>query len=250
LSSERVIFQSPALSGKTALAKVLFSEILRTGETVPLLLNGQEITSTAETRVEAMFWKTFGQEYSPEMLEAFRQLDKSKRVLLIDDWHKAGINPEGRKTFLEIAGRYFRRIFLFADDFFQLQELIEKSPTTMLEFDHATVEQFRHALRGRIIDRWVTLGQEHTADNGKMAREIEEKENLVRSLIGKNVLPSLPFVILCILEADQEGKAQSAEAGWLSLRGPRNNGLERHKGTQSTTREEVRFSSAARLPHV
>jgi hypothetical protein len=131
-----------------------------------------------------------------------------------------------------------------------LQELIEKSPTTMLEFDHATVEQFRHALRGRIIDRWVTLGQEHTADNGKMAREIEEKENLVRSLIGKNVLPSLPFVILCILEADQEGKAQSAEAGWLSLRGPRNNGLERHKRTQSTTREEVRFSSAARLPHV
>src|SRR5439155_9410353 len=101
----------------------------------------------------------------------------------------------------------------FVKDFFQIQELIEKTPSTILEFDHATVQQLRHKLRGRIIDRWITLGQEHTGDAKKLTREIEEKENLVRSLIGKNILPSLPFVVLCILQADDEGKAQSAEAG-------------------------------------
>lgn len=213
LNCDRIIFQSPALGGKTSLAKILFSEILSTAEIVPLLLDGREITTATEARAESMFWKKFSEQYSSKTLERFQQWEKGKRALLVDNWHRTELNPEGRKAFLEVAGRHFGRILLFADDFFQLQELIEKAPSTMLEFDHATIEQFRHTLRGRIIDRWVSLGQEHTGDVKKISREIEEKENLVRSLIGKNVLPSLPFVILCILEADQEGKAQSGDAG-------------------------------------
>lgn len=213
LESERVVFQASALSGKTSLCKVLFSDFVNRSDQVPLLLSGHGVDSADEARSEKLFWRLFEEQYNPSMLDAFRQLEKARRTLFIDDWHKTALNPDGRQLFLETAGRYFGRILLFADEFFPLQELLEGSAKTILEFEHATVEQFRHALRGKIIDRWVTLGQEHTGDKGKMAREIEEKENLVRSLIGKNILPSLPFVVLCILEAEQEDKAQSSEAG-------------------------------------
>jgi hypothetical protein len=213
LSAQRVIFQASSLGGKTSLAKMLVWEMLRTSGTVPLLVNGREIHETSDTKLERYFWKKFSFQYNNSMLDAFLQTEKEKRVLIVDDWHRAGLNSEGRGAFLEVADQCFGKIFLFVDDFFPLQELIEGSATTLLEFEHASIEQFRHALRGRIIDRWVTLGQEHTAEGAKISREIEEKENLVRGLIGKNILPSRPFVVLCILEADQEGKAQSSEAG-------------------------------------
>src|SRR5439155_13810897 len=87
--ADRVVFQSAALGGKTALAKILFSEMLGTAELLPLLLNGDHIKNSTERKVTTLSRKKFEEEYSPSMLEAFRQTEKDKRTLLVDDWHKA-----------------------------------------------------------------------------------------------------------------------------------------------------------------
>jgi len=147
------------------------------------------------------------------MLESFRQLERPKKALIIDDWHEARLNPDGRRNYLEIAGRYFGKILLFTDELFQIQEMVNNSPDTLLAFDYASAMEFGHALRGELIDRWVSLGREHVASMRDLAREIEETENLVRDLIGKKTLPSVPFIVVCILQADQEDKAEAPEAG-------------------------------------
>ena len=110
----------------------------------------------------------------------FSSSERIKRTLLIDNWSRAALSAEGRKTFLEVCGQHFGKILLFADELFEIQELIDQSTSTTLEIDHASVQQIGHKQRGHIIDRWVTLGREHTGDEKKITREIEEKERLIR----------------------------------------------------------------------
>lgn len=209
----KAIFQAPSFAGKTSLAKTLFTEILRTGEQVPLLLKGNSIDSSNEQNITSILEKAFRHEYGSEMMEEFNQLLLGEKTLIIDDWHRSRLNPDGRTAFLEIAGHNFGRVLLFTDELYQVRELVSKSASTILDYDHVTIREFRSSQRGRLIDKWLTMGREHTADQRKLNRQIEEKERLVQSLIGKNTLPSLPFILLCILQADDEGKADSAEAG-------------------------------------
>ncbi len=212
--ASRVVFQGSGLSGKTSLAKMLVWESFRRGGgVVPILLDGRQLTSPGEQKVLSDIWRAFSEEYSREMLAEFQQLVKQDRVLVIDDWHKAALNHEGRREFLQIVGSRFGRVILFIDELFEIKELISNPADTILEFDHAMLREFGHRLRGRLIDRWVTLGREYTGDSRKMSREIEHKERLIRSVIGKNTLPSHPFIVLSLLQAEEEHKAEAAEAG-------------------------------------
>lgn len=211
--ANRIVFQASAFGGKTALARQLFWEIFRRGGGIPLLLNGCRITSAEEAKVLNEVWRTFSSEYDPKMLDEFRQLPKVERILIIDDWDKTELNSEGRTVFLKVATQHFEKVFLFTSDVFQIHELIERSTETVLDFDQATVMEFGHTLRGKLIDKWVTLGREYTGDLREMNREIEEKERLIQNMIGKNTLPSLPYIILSLLQADEVDKAEAAEAG-------------------------------------
>jgi hypothetical protein len=212
-TAKRILFQAPGLGGKTALAHMLVWELFRRGNGIPLLLKGPSIRSAEEAALLTDLWHAFSLEYDPRMLDAFRQLPRTERILIIDDWHKTDLNPDGRSAFLNLAGQHFERIFLFTGELFQIQQLMDKSTDIMVDFDRAMVSEWGHALRGSLIDRWVNLGREHTGSAREINRTIEEKERLIQDMIGKNTLPSLPFIVLALLQADEIDKAESAEAG-------------------------------------
>lgn len=211
LSAKRVVFQSGGMGGKTALAKVLCEDLLRAG-LIPVYLNGFKVAAAPEDKVVSSFWRLFQDQYEGDLLEEFQQSVTTRGVLLIDDWNSVGMNSDGRKIFLNIASQYFSKILLFVDEMFQIQELLEGSPETLLTYDSATIKEFGHELRGQLIDKWLKLGREHTVSAGALSREIEETESIIISVVGKSTLPSLPFIILGVLEANEDGKAES-EAG-------------------------------------
>jgi hypothetical protein len=210
--SRRIIFQASGAGGKSSLAKMIFWEFHRRAVVIPLLLSGYLITSSSEDNILDLLWKTFGEEYNKTMLDEFRQLSAENRVLIVDDWHKAKLNAAGRRLFLDLASKFFERIFLFTDELYQIHEIVS-NPETLLGFDNASLTVFGHALRGRLIDKWVTLGREYTSETKQINREIEDKERLLDSVMGKNTLPRVPFIILSLLEAVEAEKAESPEAG-------------------------------------
>ena len=185
----------------------------RGGGAVPILLRGSQATGTSETGIVSDFWKTFTHQYSQRMLEEFKQLSKEDRILVVDDWHRSGLNSEGRREYLALASKYFDKIFLFTDELFQIHERLSGSPDSILEFDHATIRAIGHELRGHLIDKWVKMGRAETGNTREMNREIEVKERLLRSVMSKNTLPSRPFFVVCLLQADEQEKAEAAEAG-------------------------------------
>ena len=83
-------------------------------------------------------------------------------------------------------------------------------------FDYFTLKEMSYVARGQLIDRW--LGFEIARDSDEFSRRVEETERLVRTVIGKSTLPSLPFVVLSILQAaqrEQEFLPENGSFGYL-----------------------------------
>jgi len=211
--TQRIVLQGASSSGKTSLAKILFEDILNEGTCVPLLLDGNKIKSADEQKVLNSFLREFDREYTAAAGERYRQLKREERVLIIDNWHETTLNAEGRVSYLHIVDNYFGKVILLTDELYQIQELADKSTKTLLEFQYATIQELGYVARGELIDRWMKFGREHIIKSDELAREIEETENFVQSVLGKNTLPSLPFIVLCILQVQQDEKPESPEAG-------------------------------------
>ena len=103
-ANSRMLFQAGGFGGKTTLAKVLFLDIISNLGVIPIFLDGKNIRTSVERRVVNSFWKAFEDQYSAPSLEGFRQLEKNKRALIIDDWDMGHLNVDGRRAYLNIAG--------------------------------------------------------------------------------------------------------------------------------------------------
>ncbi len=211
--TSKILFQGAASHGRAALAKVLFRQLYNNHFVLPLLLDAKGLKIASDKKVTNHLWNLAEAQYGTSSSESYRTLKADQRVLIIDDWHQSLLNGEGRRAFLEVASQYFGKIVLFTDDLYQVQEIADKSTEVMIEFEHVVIQQLSHFQRGRLVDKWLMLGREHTATPLSLARETEETEKYLQSVIGKNTLPSLPFIILCILQVKQEEKPESPEAG-------------------------------------
>jgi len=215
-TADHVVFEGEGQSGRTALARITFSDLLNGLGYVPVFLDGRGLRPVTETafvrRIAAAVQDQYG---AADLVERFGLLDKAKRVLIVDDWHKAVLNAQARADFLALANKYFKKVFLFSDAIFDVQEFATraKDQTAILHFEHATIQQFGYKARGTLIEKWLTLGREHSHDVEQLIREIDEIENTVTTLLGKNTLPKFPFIVLSVLQAHQEKKTARAEAG-------------------------------------
>lgn len=217
-NAAKCLIQGTALSGKTALAKTIAKRWLLEHQFYPLLVDGRDIKRADEAYLERFVTAAASESYGPENIEPFRQLAAQSKALLVDDWDKTLLSPEEQTTFLARAGTRFGKLFLFVQGFSYISHLLSRLQKTdpILEFDYVGLRDMSFSARGTLIDRWLAL--EFSPGSPEFSRKVEEKERLVKTVIGKNTLPSLPFVVLAILEASQrDGEAlqENGSFGYL-----------------------------------
>jgi predicted MPP superfamily phosphohydrolase len=214
-NSSHLIFEGPPQSGRTALAKITFSDLLDSLGYVPVFIEGRDLKAGSERAFANRINKAVSHQYSADLVEKFGLFDPARRALILDDWHKAELNSKARTEFLSLAYKMFGKIFLFSDPTFDVQEFVTraKDQSSILQFQSASLSQFGHRARGRLIEKWLFIGREQTHDRKDLTREIDEIENTVVTLLGKNTLPKFPFIVLSVLQAHQEKKTTRAEAG-------------------------------------
>jgi Calcineurin-like phosphoesterase len=209
----KLIIQGEASCGKTALARTAAISWLRDRVYYPLLLDGRDVKRADQSFLERIVFKAVRESYGEESLELYKQLPPSSKVLILDNWDDSPLGAEERDVFLTRADAYFGKLILLVEGISYLQAILAKLKGTeiSLQFDHITLLQMSHVARGQLIDRWVS--QDLGRDTAEFSRRVEETERLVNSVIGKNTLPSLPFIVLSLLQALEHKKDVLPENG-------------------------------------
>ena len=124
-SHDHIMLYGPEGSGKTTLAKVLYTETGRRVGAFPLYM---AVTLFAAGRDERQWMKAieaaFVKQYSQSAFDSYNQLDKKERLLLLDDFHRVQLNRKGQRLLLIFLTAYFGRVYVFADDLYRIAELV------------------------------------------------------------------------------------------------------------------------------
>jgi len=214
LEFRRSVIAGSDLSGKSTLARSLYCD-LRAKGLVPVALSGRALNARNQTEVQRVLDSAVSEQYGSVFVAAFNQLRPDRRAVIIDDFDHCYLNPKGQRQFLEIARAIFDTIIIIADEFFALEELSQQAQDNRLFYDFESLEirEFGYFLRGKLIEKWVTLGREHSISRAELDHEVHTHENLIGSLLGRNLLPSHPLTILTILQAWEATQSHDTNTG-------------------------------------
>lgn len=202
-SKHRICIAGAPTSGKTSLAKVLYSDLQLRKKLVPLLLTPGDIRGASPSQVHAAIERAFERQYPKRMLDRFNQLDADAKVLIVDDWHKVSLSSRAKTEVLDTLERLFARSILFTDDASLLQQVTEALTSGALpRLEYCEIKQFGFRLRGELVTKWEALGRELDTEELALTHKIAESEYLLDNLIGKGVVPAFPFFIFSALQAD------------------------------------------------
>lgn len=194
-------------SGKTSLAKWLFSE-LRTRGRVPVLINGSDF-KVRNDRLNEDLVTLFEKQYSPKLAEKFKQLHRSEKTIIIDDFDRLNLrNPAVEEKFLRTLADIADGLVLLSNDQAQhIRELMgsESEVSFLAQFPPLEIQELGHVLREDLIGQWYSLNDDHTLGATELARKLNEAHSLLDTLIGKNFVPSYPVFVLSVLQALEVG---------------------------------------------
>ena len=188
-------------SGKTSLAKIMFREMQDKG-LIPVYMSGNDFNKATKNNVSLNVYRAFERIYQSPNSSRFQQLARSKRVLIIDNFHNNSLNTEGRNRTLSILKNTFDTIILFGNESLQFNGILTESKEDfgIWNFTHCRLLPLGEHLRSLLIEKWYRLGREWIIEEGKLSRTMRLTEKTMSTLLGDNFLPSHPVFILILLQ--------------------------------------------------
>lgn len=197
--SERVIvIEGENQSGKSALLKMLCLAWYKKG-VFPLILSGKNIKhQNTQGQLQTFFKEQYQhKEYS---FEHYMQLDKNKRVLLIDDLDDSNINNEQKTKLLESALCNFEKVILTTNLQMDLRSIILHLNNAD-DLKHFRILSLGYSKRNALIEKWIRLGQDTiTANEEMLLSQVKQTYDNISILLGQQLIPSYPVFILSLLQ--------------------------------------------------
>ena len=211
----RALVIGPDGSGKSTLAKVLYLGFLSNG-LKPLLLRGERLGRGYNSEsLKRVMNAAINEQYGADSSENYLQLPLDKKIVIIDDIQASNINSAGHTSLIRHLRDRFASLVVFAHDSFFVSRLTQSKheANDFMGFSIFSLREMGNRLRGTLIDRWTELGQDHTNDAREEALEVEALERKIRTLLGRNLMPSYPIFVLAILQTYESQKALNTASG-------------------------------------
>lgn len=196
-----LIVFGPDDCGKTALVRVLYEDLMAQG-ILPLMIQGDHLkgASKEETLIRTLSAAIVEQYAGPDP-EAYLQEEKNRKTILIDGIEKARLSRAALAELAILLRRRFSKIVIMASDLFQMQDMAtatERNP--LAGFERCRIKEFGRFHRYKLIRAWLTLGREETEEVDSLEKQITQIDKTLSTLLGKNVLPHFPVIILTLLQ--------------------------------------------------
>ncbi|WP_163411224.1 metallophosphoesterase [Flavobacterium ajazii] len=190
-------------SGKTSFCKKIYSNTVAVNNTVPIFVKGGDIKKITKEDIFKLINKEFRKQYKVDI-----DLTTKNLVVIIDDLNNCKLPQKSKKNFiLNLYSFNFQTVITW-DEYFTLSELLESQVTTVEVFE---ILKFSGKKRLELIRKWIDLLEDEFEDEQSKEFEIKELAKIVNTVIGKNLIPSLPIYILTILQANELSTATNFE---------------------------------------
>ena len=197
-------------SGKTALCKYVYKKFFNLNK-IPILLSGDDFnTNIREDQIIKIINNKLQEQYSNTNININNDINNnSVFVVIIDDFHKSAKgNERYTKPLVSNLEKLFSNIIIVGDDKISTNDLT--ATPTFKNFNKYIIMQFGATLRAQLIHRWCNLGKDTCVeDSNKLYRKYDELDDYVKTILGKNYIPSYPFYILGILQAYENNNSNN-----------------------------------------
>lgn len=199
LSGDIIYIEGDSQSGKTSLLNMSFITLMNKG-LLPIHINGNELV---HPNVTDLLKKKYKQQYRSDMCpyDRYEQIDREKKVVLIDDLHASKLNNEGKLKLLENLLALFNKVIVVTSIQTDIKSYL------LGNSDKCDVRRFRlsslgYHKRNMLIERWVRLGKDiFTSDEYAIEHEVKLTFDQVSNLLGEQLVPAYPVFILSLLQS-------------------------------------------------
>lgn len=190
-SRDSFIIVGDEQSGKTALAKRLFMEILSKGQS-PLFLDGADLKFY---KLEKIIGKAKSAQYR-DLENANFNLSNS--TVIVDDFSKVNVSKNELNKITSYLNENFSQVILFADDAF---EFIAREDVLEGEFTLCRVLPLSNKRRAELTEKWILIGAEDIDQDENYFRQIDKLMRHLDQFVVKNSVPSRPVLLVSLLQS-------------------------------------------------
>ena len=205
-SNNYILLLGDEETGKTALCKMLLKNYCKLTY-VPIYIDGSSIKDSDIDKFQKLVKQSFSDQYSSDTLEQFNQLEKNKKILIIDNYDNVRLNPKFLANLTNDICNIYDNVIITGNELLQIEEILSRKHTITLfkNFKKYQIREFGHLLRDKLISKWNTLGTDKYTLDSELIRVNDASQKIVNSIIGKNYVPSYPIFILTILQTTEMG---------------------------------------------
>ncbi len=184
--------------GKSSLLSMLFVKMYE-NDIYPILLKGSDIK---DNNLEKLINKSFKIQYKKgNSIDRYLQLPKSKRAILIDDYHNCEFNSVTTKKFFNEISQKFGISIVVIDS---ANSLVSSLKTEIKDVKYYTIKPLGFKKRNELIERFLQLKKNPlTFNEHAFLNEVKDTFDNVQSVLGDKLMPSYPIYVLSIIQSLQ-----------------------------------------------
>lgn len=198
--------------GKTSFLNQIFSKAL-IKDVIPVRISARELSNGSEEKRDRLVEERIGELYGISAIDHYRVIDRSSRLVLVDDFDHLGVNTELYERALSYIKRSFGQSILTISERFDVSLIGSSSVAhTLSTFEEYKLLGFSYAMRSDLIRKWYSLDQ--SLDVSKLESKVHEAQTQIDYAVAKALIPSTAFNTLMLLNALQTTqKGQVVDAG-------------------------------------
>jgi hypothetical protein len=191
------ILEGDGQIGKTSLLNMLFLRFYTLGY-YPIIIEARELTAN---KLDKVLHKAFKSQYSDDtyLYEKYRQLDKKKKVILIDDFQSSNISKEETDIVLNYLFDLFERTIITIDSAYGALPQIQ---TELEDIKMFTIKSLGYSKSNDLVENYFKIKEPKLMSNDQQFLEKTGSTfNQLNQILGNKLIPSYPIFILSIVQA-------------------------------------------------
>lgn len=202
--NQKVLIYGETLQGKTITSRYLFSKLMNEG-VIPILVDGDELNIE---NLKTIIDKTFRDQYQSDTSEPFKQVGKSGRAFIIDNFGQTSSNQANLQKLLAEISTEFDYVIAVGHTNLRMQQFIENEDheVRFSDFTHCELKPFNKAQRVKLIQNWVKLANSDESEDS-ILRQINQHQQTVETACESGIIAPYPSYILGVLNLSESANA-------------------------------------------